>query len=67
MAADAEQRAVLQVLVDSTSVAARDSALPPVSLVVAADPVFRRIQSAAPEVVLVDIPQDDPAHGAARH
>jgi len=59
VAADSEQRAVLQVLVDGTSVAraVHSSANFPVA---AADPVVRRIQSANPDVVLVDIPSDNP-------
>jgi pilus assembly protein CpaE len=60
VATDSEQRAVLQVLVDGTSVAhAVDScATFPVS---AADPVVRRIQSANPDIVVVDLPADNPA------
>jgi pilus assembly protein CpaE len=60
VASDSEQRAVLQVLVDSTSVARvvhTASSFPTVS----ADPVMRRIQSATPDVVLVDIPSDGAA------
>jgi len=59
VASDSEQRAVLQVLVDSTSVARvlHSAANHPT---LTADPVMRRIQSANPEVVLVDIP----SHGA---
>ena len=60
VAADAEQRAVLQVLVDSTSVARAGfsaSSYP----VTATDPVIRRIQSTTPDVVLVDIPGDNPS------
>jgi len=58
VAADGEQRAVLQVLVDGTSVArtVHSSATFPVT---ATDPVVRRIQNAAPDVVLVDIPADN--------
>jgi pilus assembly protein CpaE len=58
VAADSEQRAVLQVLVDSTSVAraVHTCASFPV---VATDPVVRRIQSANPDVVLVDVPGDN--------
>ena len=56
---DNEHRAILQVLVDGTSVArvAHTCASYPV---VANDPVVRRIQSASPEVVLVDVPEDNP-------
>src|ERR1017187_7642752 len=59
VASDSEQRAVLQVLVDSTSVARvlHSAANHPT---LTADPVMRRIQSANPEVVLVD----SPSHGA---
>ncbi len=54
VADDAEQRAVLQVLVDGTSVAraVHTCASFPVA---ATDPVVRRVQSARPDVVLVDI------------
>src|SRR5690348_4341956 len=57
VAQDNEQRAVLQVLVDGTSVArvAHTCASYPG---VASDPVLRRIQSANPAVVLVDVPLD---------
>jgi pilus assembly protein CpaE len=60
VAGDGEQRAVLQVLVDGTSVARTvhtAGAFP----VAAADPVVRRIQSADPDVILVDIPTDNPS------
>jgi len=58
VAADNEQRAVLQVLVDGTSVAraAYSHANFPVA---ATDPVVRRIQTAKPDVILVDIPADN--------
>jgi len=58
VASDSEQRAVLQVLVDSTSVArtVHTCASFPVA---ATDPVTRRIQSANADVVLVDIPADN--------
>lgn len=60
VATDNEQRALLQVLVDGTSVArtAHGCASFPVG---AADPVMRRIRSANPEVTLVDIPNDNPS------
>lgn len=60
VAADSEQRAVLQVLVDGTSVAkaVHSSATLPVA---ATDPVLRRIHSHRPEVVLVDVPGDNPS------
>ena len=59
IAVDSEQRAVLQVLVDGTSVAkvVHSSASLPVA---ATDPVLRRIHSHHPEVVLVDVPADNP-------
>ena len=58
VATDSEQRAVLQVLVDGTSVArtVHSSASFPVA---ATDPVVRRIHAANPDVVLVDIPADN--------
>lgn len=58
VAADSEQRAVLQVLVDGTSVAkvVHSSASLPVA---ATDPVARRIHSHRPEVILVDVPVDN--------
>ncbi|HZQ68893.1 MAG TPA: AAA family ATPase [Terriglobales bacterium] len=54
VADDAEQRAVLQVLVDGTSVAraVHSCASYPVA---ATDPTMRRVQSARPDVVLIDI------------
>ena len=57
VATDSEQRTMLQVLVDGTSVArtVHSCATFPVA---AADPVMRRVQAAAPEVLLVDIPSD---------
>jgi pilus assembly protein CpaE len=60
VASDPEQRAVLQVLVDGTSVArvAQTCASFPVA---AADPVVRRIQNSAPDVVLMDIPAENAA------
>ena len=59
VASDPDQRSVLQVLVDGTSVArtAFSSSTYPLA---ATDPVVRRIQSATPDVVLVDIPADNP-------
>ncbi|MFZ1007308.1 MAG: AAA family ATPase, partial [Candidatus Sulfotelmatobacter sp.] len=59
VATDNEQRTVLQVLVDGTSVArtVHSCASFPVS---ATDPVTRRVQAATPEVILVDIPADNP-------
>ena len=59
VATDNEQRAVLQVLVDGTSVArtVHTCASFPVA---ASDPVTRRVRSANPDVTLVDIPADNP-------
>jgi pilus assembly protein CpaE len=58
IAADNEQRAVLQVLVDGTSVArgVHTQASFPMA---ANDPVVRRIQSTNADVVLIDIPADN--------
>jgi pilus assembly protein CpaE len=60
VAPDNEQRTVLQVLVDGTSVArtAHTCASFPVA---ASDPVTRRVQAANPDVLMVDIPADNPA------
>jgi pilus assembly protein CpaE len=60
VASDNEQRAVLQVLVEGTSVArvVQSCVTFPVA---AGDPVVRRIQSANPDVVLLDIPADNPS------
>lgn len=60
VASDDEQRAVLQVLVEGTSVArvVHSCATYPVATT---DPVVRRIQSANSEVVLLDIPADSPS------
>jgi pilus assembly protein CpaE len=59
VATDNEQRAMLQVLVDGTSVArtAQACANFPVA---ASDPTMRRIHSAKPDVTVVDIPPDNP-------
>ena len=59
VATDNEQRALLQVLVDGTTVArtAHTCASFPVG---AADPVTRRVRAANPDVTLVDIPADNP-------
>src|SRR5690348_9462822 len=58
VATDNEQRALLQVLVDGTSVArtAQTCSSFPVA---AADPVIRRVRGATPDVTLVDIPADN--------
>jgi pilus assembly protein CpaE len=60
VATDNEQRAVLQVLVDGTSVArtVHTCAQFPVA---ASDPVTRRVRAANPDVTIVDIPADNPA------
>ncbi len=60
VATDNEQRAVLQVLVDGTSVArtAHTCASFPVA---ASDPVARRVRAANPDVTLIDIPADNPS------
>src|SRR5271167_847790 len=58
IAADNEQRAVLQVLVDGTSVARTvytHTSFP----VAGTDPVMRRIQTTKADVVVVDIPADN--------
>ena len=59
VASDPDQRSVLQVLVEGTSVAHAvfSSSTYPVA---ATDPVVRRIQSALPDVILIDIPPDNP-------
>jgi pilus assembly protein CpaE len=64
VAQDSEQRAVLQILVDGTTVArvVHTCASYPTA---ASDPVMRRVQTAGPEVVLVDVPADNPS--AALH
>jgi pilus assembly protein CpaE len=60
VATDNEQRAVLQVLVDGTSVArtAHTCASFPMA---ASDPITRRVRAANPDVTLVDIPGDNSA------
>jgi len=60
VATDNEQRTVLQVLVDGTSVArtVHTCASFPVAV---SDPVMRRVQAANPDVLLVDIPGDNSA------
>jgi pilus assembly protein CpaE len=59
VATDNEQRAVLQVLVDGTSVArtVHTCANFPVA---ASDPVTRRVRAANPDVTLIDLPSDNP-------
>src|SRR6202051_736968 len=58
VATDNEQRTVLQVLVDGTSVARtfHSCASFPVA---GSDPIMRRVQAANPDVLLVDIPADN--------
>lgn len=60
VATDSEQRTVLQVLVDGTSVAStiHTCASFPVAT---SDPIMRRVQAGSPDVLLVDIPADNPA------
>jgi pilus assembly protein CpaE len=60
VATDNEQRAVLQVLVDGTSVARTVHACTSYP-VAATDPVTRRVRAANPEVTLIDIPADNPS------
>ncbi|HXY77887.1 MAG TPA: hypothetical protein VEH47_03690 [Candidatus Acidoferrales bacterium] len=57
VATDNEQRAVLQVLVDGTSVARTVHSCASFPLA-ASDPVTRRVRAANPDVTLVDIPAD---------
>jgi len=59
VATDTEQRTVLQVLVDGTSVArtVHSCATFPAS---PADPVVRRVSTAHPDVTLIDIPAENP-------
>src|SRR5579863_6108925 len=59
VATDNEQRTVLQVLVDGTSVANTVHTCATFPLA-ASDPVMRRVQAASPDVLLVDIPADNP-------
>jgi pilus assembly protein CpaE len=59
VAADNEQRAVLQVLVDGTNVARTVHTCASFPMA-ASDPVTRRVRSANPDVTLVDIPADNP-------
>jgi pilus assembly protein CpaE len=58
VAQDNEQRTVLQVMVDATSVARVVHSCANYPGVIA-DPVLRRIQSANPTVVVVDVPADN--------
>jgi pilus assembly protein CpaE len=56
-ATDNDQRAVLQALVDGTSVARSAYANPAMPLA-ASDPIIRKTQALAPDVILVDIAAD---------
>ena len=58
VATDSEQRALLQVLVDGTTVARTVQSCGSFP-VAAADPVVRRVRAANPDVTLVDIPGDN--------
>lgn len=60
VATDSEQRTVLQVLVDGTSVARTVHTCASFPLA-ASDPVTRRLHAANPDVMLVDIPADNSA------
>jgi pilus assembly protein CpaE len=60
VAPDNEQRAVLQVLVDGTTVARTVHACPTFP-VAASDPVARRVRAATPDVTVIDIPSENPA------
>ena len=64
LATDNEQRAVLQVLVDGTSVAhtVHASGTLPVAT---SDPIIRRVQNLTSDVIIVDVPGDN-AQGAMR-
>jgi pilus assembly protein CpaE len=60
VAPDNEQRAVLQVLVDGTTVA-RTVYTGATFPVAASDPVARRVRGATPDVILIDIPSENAA------
>lgn len=62
VATDNEQRALLQVLVDGTSVA-RTAQTCSTFPIATSDPVTRRVRAANPDVTLVDIPADNSALG----
>src|SRR5579864_2396347 len=59
LASDDEQRSVLQVLVDGTNVARTVHSCPTFP-VAATDPLLRRIQGVSPDVLMVDIPNENP-------
>jgi len=58
VATDSEQRTVLQVLVDGTSVARTVHTCAQFPLA-ASDPIMRRVRAATPDVTIVDIPSDN--------
>jgi pilus assembly protein CpaE len=58
VATDSEQRTVLQVLVDGTSVARTVHTCAQFPLA-ASDPIMRRVRAATPDVTIVDIPNDN--------
>src|ERR1700756_2395624 len=60
VATDNEQRTLLQVLVDGTTVARTVHTCTSFPVAVA-DPVTRRVKTASPDVTLVDIPNDNPS------
>jgi pilus assembly protein CpaE len=60
VAADIEQRSVMQVIVDGTGVARTSQAFG-MYPVAATDPVLRKIHAANPDVILLDIPADSAA------
>src|SRR5262249_51209707 len=60
VATDSEQRAVLQVLVDGTSVARTVHSATNYP-VVATDPLIPRVVAMHPDVILIDIPTDSPS------
>jgi pilus assembly protein CpaE len=59
LAPDDEQRSVLQVLVDGTNVARTVHSCPTFP-VAATDPLLRRIHGVGPDVLLVEIPNENP-------
>lgn len=61
-ATDNEQRALLQVLVDGTSVARTVHTCASFPMA-ASDPIMRRVRAANPEVMIVDLPADNPTMG----
>jgi pilus assembly protein CpaE len=59
LATDNEQRTVLQVLVDGTSVARTVHTCVGFPLATT-DPIMRRVQNASPDVIVIDIPVESP-------